>query len=191
MDDKNILTRDKPKNPNRVAAGKAVAERKSRGSKEVKAKAQETIRAKPGQPTKFTPELWDQILEAVATYQDLIEICSRDDMPSTVTIYHWMKNDPALKEDMRGAWEMFSMIGHSINKNILRGGVLSSGDVRRDIEMASDNRWHMGKTNRRDFGEKTVVQVENAGPFVLDASMLPFSLSPSHDIIDVKPDEEA
>ena len=46
MDDENFLTRNKPKNPNRVAAGKAVAERKSRGSKEVKAKAQETIRVR-------------------------------------------------------------------------------------------------------------------------------------------------
>ena len=83
---------------------------------------------------------------------------------------------------------MFSMIGHSINKNILRGGVLSSGDVRRDIEMASDNRWHMGKTNRRDFGDKTLVEVNVQDPFVLEGWMLP---GKTQDIIDVKPDEEA
>jgi hypothetical protein len=182
--DENNLTRTRTKNPARVVAGKATAERKSRGSKEVKAAAQAELKPKRGQPTKFTPELWNKIIEAVATYQDLVEICSQPDMPSTVTIYHWMKNDPVLKDEMRGAWEMFSMIGHSINKNILRGGVLSSGDVRRDIEMASDNRWHMGKTNRRDFGDKTLVEVSVQEPFVIESWMLP------GEVIEHKPSDE-
>ncbi|MCI1142154.1 hypothetical protein MOP88_07345 [Sphingomonas sp. WKB10] len=161
----------------------------SRGSKAVKAAAQQTIQPKRGQPTKFSPELWQEVLEAVATYQDLIDICSRKDMPSTVTIYKWMKDDPKLKEEMREAWEMFSMLGHSINNNILRGGVLSSGDTRRDIEMAANNRWHMARTNRRDFGDRQQVEVSIQDPFVVEGWMLPGQIV--QDVIDVKPDDTA
>lgn len=171
--DENNQTSTREKNPARVAAGKATGERKSKGSRAIKAKAQAEIKPKRGQPTKFSPELWGKIMEAVVTYKDLVEICSQPDMPSTVTVYHWMKKDPALKEEMREAWEMFSMIGHSINQNILRGGMLSSGDTRRDIELANDNRWFMGKTNRRDFGDKTQVEVTVHEPFVIEGWMLP------------------
>ena len=167
-------TKTPSKNPNRVRGSTASATALSRGATVVKAEVQATVtRRKPGQPSKFSQPLWDEIVETIATYGDLIDVCSRADMPSVATVYRWMKADPALKEDMRDAFEMFSFIGHSVNQNILNGGVLSTGDVRRDIEKANDNRWFMGKVNRRDFGDKTLVQVETVEPFVLEGWMLP------------------
>jgi hypothetical protein len=146
----------------------AVQNELAASAKDTKAIIAAQTKRKAGQPTKFTPEKWELILEAVATYQDLIAICDEPDMPSVQTIYRWIRQDPQLKDDMRGAWEMFSMIGHSVNKNILNKGVLSSGDTRRDIELAADNRWHMGKTNRRDFGDKTQIDVVVFDPVILD-----------------------
>ena len=137
------------------------------GAAELKSTVQQVIKRKPGQPTKFTPEKWTAILECVATYGDLIEVCTAPDMPSVQTVYQWIREDAQLKEDMRGAWEAFSMIGHSVNNNILRGGVLSTGDFRRDEALANQNRWFMSKTNRRDFGEKVQVDVVEHKVFVL------------------------
>lgn len=149
-----------------AAQGKALA------AKEAKQEIAEVVKRKRGQPTKFTQEKWELILEAVATYQDLIEICQQPDMPSVQTIYRWMRESPELKQDMRDAWEMFSMIGKSVNNNILRGGCMSTGDFKRDAELASDNRWFMGKTNRRDFGDKVQVDVVEYQPVILDMSIL-------------------
>lgn len=140
---------------------------KAEAAIELKNDVAEVVKRKRGQPTKFTQEKWELILEAVATYQDLVEICQQPDMPSVQTIYRWMRESPELKQDMRDAWEMFSMIGKSVNNNILRGGILSSGDKQRDFELASDNRWFMGKTNRRDFGDKVQVDVVEHKVFML------------------------
>jgi len=157
------------------------------GAKELQSTVQDVIKRKPGQPTKFTLERWITILETVATYGDLIEVCADPEMPSVQTVYQWIREDPQLKEDMRGAWEAFSMIGHSVNNNILRGGVLSTGDFRRDEALASQNRWFMSKTNRRDFGDKTQVEVTIQEPFVLEGWMLP---GKPQEVIDIKPDED-
>jgi len=154
-------------------AAKIVQAELSEGARKVKATVNEACKPKRGQPTKFSPELWERILVAVATYQDLIEICSEPDMPAVSTVYRWMRENPELKEDMRGAWEMFSMLGKSYNNNILRQGRMSTGDFRRDEALVADNRWFMSKTNRRDFGDKTLVQVETVDPFVIDGTLLP------------------
>ncbi|MBV2150172.1 hypothetical protein KRZ98_18210 [Sphingobium sp. AS12] len=148
------------------------AQSKAIAAQEAKQEVAEIVKRKAGQPTKFSPEKWELILEAVATYQDLIEICQQPDMPSVQTIYRWMRESPELKQDMRDAWEMFSMIGKSVNNNILRGGVLSSGDKQRDFELASDNRWFMGKTNRRDFGDRQQIEITTFEPVILDGQII-------------------
>jgi hypothetical protein len=145
---------------------------KAEAAMELKNDVAEIVKRKRGQPTKFTQEKWELILEAVATYQDLVEICQQPDMPSVQTIYRWMRESPELKQDMRDAWEMFSMIGKSVNNNILRGGILSSGDKQRDFELASDNRWFMGKTNRRDFGEKQQIEITTFEPVMIDMQII-------------------
>ena len=169
MDEKTKQTKSRT----RAASCKVAAQAKAEASVAIKQEIAATVKRKPGQPTKFNPDLWERVLEAVATYQDLIEVCTADDMPAVSTIYRWMREDPLLKEEMRGAWEMFSMLGKSYNNNILRQGRMSTGDFRRDEALVNDNRWFMAKTNRRDFGDKTLVQVETVEPFVLEQWMLP------------------
>lgn len=185
MDD----TKQTQKQPRKSAAAKIVQAAKAEASVAIKSEIAAIAKRKPGQPTKFTQEKWERVLEAVATYQDLIEICAQPDMPAVSTIYRWMRENPDLKEDMRGAWEMFSMLGHSYNRNVLRGGIMSSGDTRRDIELAADNRWFMGKVNRRDFGDRQQVDINVQDPFVLEGWMLPGQVK--QEVIDVKPDEDA
>lgn len=140
---------------------------KAMEAKAVAAQIATEVVGRPGQPTKFTPEIWERILACVASYGDLFEECAKPDMPSVYTVQGWIRKDKKLMDDMRAAWEAFSMIGYSANNNILRGGVLSTGDKARDFEIAANNRWHMSKTNRRDFGDKVQVDVMDHKVFVV------------------------
>jgi len=183
---KKITETSKPtkaKNPARKRAGQATAAKLTKGAEETRAMVEAAAKGKVGRPTKFTPEKWERILQCVASYGDLFEVCAEPDMPAVTTVGDWIRRDDALMDDMRKAWHVFSMIGYSVNNNILRGGVLSTGDKQRDFEIANNNRWHMGKTNRRDFGDKTLVQVEKLDPFVLETWMLPGQ------VIDVEEDQ--
>lgn len=157
----------KAKSPAQLAIASEIAA----GAMALKETVQKEAR-KRGAPSTFTQEKWDRILEIVATYGDLIQACDAPDMPNLSTIYNWMRKNPELKDDMRDAWEMFSMIGNSVNNNILAGGKLSTGDFRRDEALAAQNRWFMSKTNRRDFGDKQQVDVVHHQPVILDSNVI-------------------
>lgn len=149
------------KSRTRSASCKIAAQAKAEGANVIQAQVQEQTKRKRGQPTKFSRELWERILEAVAMYGDLIQICNEPDMPAVSTVRRWYREDPKLKDEMREAWEEATYLGHSVNMNILRGGVMSTGDFRRDEAIVANNRWFMGKTNRRDFGDKTSVDLNS------------------------------
>lgn len=190
MDEKTKQTQSgKPRKPRskRAETAAIVQAVKADAAKEVKATIHEESKPKVGQPTKFNPELWERILVAVATYQDLIEICGEPDMPAVSTVYRWMRERPELKEDMRDAWEMFSYLGKSYNNNILRGGRMSTGEFRRDEALVSDNRWFMSKTNRRDFGDRQQIDVTVQEPYVIETWMLPGMTN----VIEAKPDPDS
>lgn len=145
----------------------------AKGAKALQATAKKEARKrKPHGNSKFSEAKWTAILECVATYGDLIEACDKPDMPSVITIYRWMRENPDLKDDMRQAWDSFTMIGNSVNNNILRGGKLSTGDFRRDEALAAQNRWFMSKTNRRDFGDKQQIDVVHHEPVILDGIII-------------------
>jgi hypothetical protein len=145
----------------------------AKGAKALQTVVKKEVRKrKPHGNSKFCPKKWEKIMECIATYGDLIEACDKPDMPSIRTVYRWMEKEPSLKDDMRRAWESFTMIGHSVNNNILRGGKLSTGDFRRDEALAAQNRWFMAKTNRRDFGDKQQVDVVHHQPVILDGIIL-------------------
>jgi hypothetical protein len=145
----------------------------AKGAKALQTTAKKEVRKrKPHGNSKFCPKKWAKIMECVATYGDLIEACDKPDYPSIATVYRWMEANPELKDDLRRAWDMFTMIGNSVNNNILRGGKLSTGDFRRDEALAAQNRWFMSKTNRRDFGDKQQVDVIHHDPVILDGIII-------------------
>ncbi|KAA9009651.1 hypothetical protein F4U94_22775 [Sphingobium limneticum] len=170
--DEKITETTKTVNPKRSRAMKAVAQELAAGAKETRALVETAVKGKVGKPTKFTEEKWERILACVASYGDLFEVCATDDMPSVYTVGDWIRKDERLMDDMRKAWQVFSMIGYSVNNNVLRGGVLSTGDKSRDFEIANNNRWHMSKTNRRDFGDRQQIEITTFEPVVLDGQII-------------------
>lgn len=51
---------------------------------------------KRGQPSKFTPELMDEICERVSNGEPLRQICRDEHMPHWNTVYDWIENDKEL-----------------------------------------------------------------------------------------------
>lgn len=118
-------------------------------------------KGKVGQPTKFTRELWEGILDRLACCENIIDICDEPNMPSYYTVRRWYQHDDTLRAEIEAAWSDASYLNHYVNDNILRQGSRSTGDFRRDEAIVANNRWFMGKTSRRLFGDKTTVDLNS------------------------------
>jgi hypothetical protein len=133
----------------------------AQGAKTIQAETVAKAKGKRGQPTKFTPELWREIIDRVACCENILDICSEPHMPSYMTVRGWYRADPALKAEMEKAWEDAAYLMHYVNDSMLAGGTMSTQDFRRDEARAANNRWFMGKTFRRVFGDKQTVDLNS------------------------------
>ncbi len=124
-------------------------------------------KGKVGQPTKFTQELWDEIIDRLAACENIADICADDGMPSFYTVRKWWRANPDLKREVEEAWIDASYFMHYVNDSMLAGGAMSTGDFKRDAERAANNRWFMAKANRRLFGDKVQVDVVEHKVFML------------------------
>ncbi len=69
-------------------------------SKELDAIAKEVAapKNKGGRPTKYSPELTDEICRRLALGEGLASICRDDDMPAQSQIYVWLNRHPEFQE---------------------------------------------------------------------------------------------
>jgi hypothetical protein len=90
MADTNPSRRKKaPQKPEKVAS-EAIAKAAE--------SAKDAPRKKTGRPSKYTPEIAQEICERLADGEPLRQICRDDGMPEWRTIYDWMYRDDALGE---------------------------------------------------------------------------------------------
>lgn len=53
---------------------------------------------KGGRPSKYTPELVDEICRRLSLGEGLAQICRDDDMPSQTIVYQWLQRHPEFLE---------------------------------------------------------------------------------------------
>lgn len=128
-------------------------------------------RARPGQPTLFSQELWETILDRIACGDSLLSICQAADMPGYSTVQGWARKNPDLRAELNVAAEHGAYAIDDANEDILRGGVLSTGNFHRDKELVAHNRWRQAKMNRR-FAEKVQVDHVQHLPVILPIEAL-------------------
>lgn len=129
-------------------------------------------KGRAGQPTKFTPELWENIIDRLACCENIVDICAEPGMPSYYTVRKWWRANPELRDQVEEAWRDASYFMHYVNDSLLSGGVMSNGDFRRDEARAANNRWFMSKANRRLFGEKVQHDIVTFQPVILDVGTI-------------------
>ncbi|NML04287.1 hypothetical protein [Sphingomonas sp. G-3-2-10] len=117
-------------------------------------------RARPGQPTKRTEAVIEEIVISIACGQSLRAVCQRPDMPGYSTVMKWQMDDPSLVEQFDLAYEYHARTLDDIAEDILAGGPSSTGDFRRDEARVAHLRYRLGKLHRRRFGDK--VQIEHS-----------------------------
>ncbi len=62
-------------------------------------------KVRTGRPSKYTPELVEEIAERLAKGETMSSICRCEDMPGRVTVYDWMALYPIVAEQIARARE--------------------------------------------------------------------------------------
>lgn len=109
---------------------------------------------KMGQPTKRTDQLVLEVLTRIACGESLLQVCQDTNMPGYSTFRRWEAEDPELRVAMDAAYIDHARTIDEINEDILRGGIMSTGDRLRDMALVDYNKWKLGKHASRIFGEK-------------------------------------
>lgn len=84
------------KNTKKISAKSKAAPKlaaKSRTNAHTRKQAPITAKVKPGRPSKFTPELADEIVMRISQGIPLREICRDEHIPSWMSVYRWMDAD--------------------------------------------------------------------------------------------------
>ncbi|HKY53344.1 MAG TPA: hypothetical protein VJM08_03520 [Anaerolineales bacterium] len=106
------------------------------------------------QPYILTPELIDAICDRIMAGESLTQVCYDPEMPARSTVQRWLKENPSVKTLIDEAYEYWADVIDDINEDILRGGIMSTGNIVRDVELVKHNRWRQSKRNRKQYGDK-------------------------------------
>ena len=152
--------------------------------------AEKAVRPSPGQPTKRTPEIIEEICARLEEGQALTMICNDPRMPGLRTVNTWKRNDPELQAKFNVAREEGAYVLDDIAELIARKVEgFATGDFRYDDLLVSVLAQRKRYANRGRFGDKQQVEVSIQDPFVFEGWMLPGQIK--QDVIDVKPDDTA
>lgn len=118
---------------------------------------------KIGRPSKYTPELADEICQRLSNGEPLRQICRDDHMPAWQKIYEWMHKDPNLSGSIahardQGADAIAEDILNEINQEPERilsegGGRIDSGYVQLVKMRAEIKLKLLAKWNPKKYGD--------------------------------------
>ena len=104
-----------------------------------------------GRPSKYTPELADQLCERLSQGKSLRTVCKAADMPSAVTIFSWLRKDPEfLKQYERSKAEA----ADALVDEILDISDDESLDTQRARLQVDARKWVASKLKPKKYGDK-------------------------------------
>lgn len=110
--------------------------------------AADVRKSKVGRKTKRSPELVNDLLIYLRAGLSL-EDAGRHVGVCNETIHNWKRDDPELHSQIEQARDDGMETLEATIINIMSGGSLSTGDVKRDAELVKQLRWIMSKRNTR------------------------------------------
>lgn len=111
-----------------------------------------------GRPSKYTPELVDNICQRIALGESLNKICSDDDMPNMSSIFKWLgEHEDFSKKYARAKEEQGELMADQI---------IALADNCEDVNKArlqiDARKWVAAKLKPKKYGEK--ISTEHSGP---------------------------
>ena len=100
--------------------------------------------AKPGRPSKFTPDIAEAICQRIAEGESLRSVCRGDDMPDKSTVLRWLDDNEEFRDQYARARE--AQADHYADEI---------------IEIADDGSNDFMERKRKDGSLETVVDAEN------------------------------
>lgn len=135
-----------------------------------------TDAAKPkiGRPSLFTPEMADLICQRICDGESVRQICRDDHMPHMATVFRWLANDLAFREqytrakEAQGefhAEEILDIADDATNDWMMREGkdgeslgwALNGEHVQRSRLRVDTRKWLLSKLIPKKYGEKIAV----------------------------------
>jgi len=129
---------------------------------------------KIGRPSKYTPELADEICQRLSNGEPLRQICRDDHMPAWQKIYEWMHKDPNLSGAIAHARDQG---GDAIAEDILNEisqepeRILTEGGGRVDpgyvqlVKMRAEIKLKLlAKWNPKKYGDRTIIAGDKDNP---------------------------
>ncbi len=140
-----------------------------------------------GRPSEFNQEVADEICERLADGESLRSICSGDDMPRKATVFRWLGQFDAFRDQYTRAREIqadalfddvLSIADNSKNDWMEANGkddagwLLNGDNIRRSQLRIDARKWMAGKLRPKKYGEFKAVELTgaNGGPVVIQAT---------------------
>ncbi|RYF32756.1 MAG: hypothetical protein EOO38_30685 [Cytophagaceae bacterium] len=134
---------------------------------------EEATRPRPGQPTKRTPEIVDELCARLECGEALTMICNDMRMPGYRTVMTWQRHDPELKAMFNAAREEGSYVLDDIAELIARKHPdYATQDFRYDDLLVSVLAQRKRYANRNRFGDKVQHDIVQHQPVILDMGVI-------------------
>ncbi|WIA56004.1 hypothetical protein N6H05_23800 [Sphingobium sp. WTD-1] len=128
----------------------------------------EATKNRPGQPTKRTPQIVDEICNRLECGEALLMICNDPMMPGYQTVMGWKRADPELANRFNEAREEGTYALDDVAELIARKiPGYATGDYRYDDMLVGVLAQRKRYANRKRFGEKVQVDVVDHKVFML------------------------
>jgi hypothetical protein len=134
---------------------------------------EEATRPRPGQPTKRTPEIVEELCSRLELGQALTMICNDPTMPALRTVNAWKRADPDLQVKFNEAREEGTYVLDDIAELIARKHPdFATGDFRYDDLLVSVLAQRKRYANRKRFDDRHVVDVVHHQAVILDMGVI-------------------
>ena len=105
---------------------------------------------KTGRPSTFSQDVADAICQEIMAGKSLREICTREDMPATSTVYEWLSRDAEFADHYAHARE--------IQADVLADEIIHIADTEPDAQKARNRidarKWLSSKLRPKKFGDR-------------------------------------
>lgn len=114
-----------------------------------------------GRPTKYTPELGDEICEAIANKTPLARLCNeRDHLPAARTVYRWLReHDEFCQNYARAKEEQADLMVEEMLE-------IADETDREDVQVArlrvDTRKWAASKFKPKKYGDLSKVELEGS-----------------------------
>lgn len=135
----------------------------------LKATPEKPSPGKPGRPSKFSPELADQICELMVEGSDMQTICEMPGMPSVTTVWRWQNQRPEFANQCALAREALADFELSQLKEL--ANKCTEANVNSTRVKLNHFQWRVMKIAPRIYGERAQVELTgaNGGPVQVQA----------------------